>query len=57
MTQPLKPLNPIQDGEGKKASPPPTPPPTSFSLVTFANVGISTKNCLTFSFTSFATLV
>ena len=36
---------------GKKA------PPTNFSSVTSAIVGISAKNLLTFSFNPFATLV
>ena len=31
--------------------------PTSFSPVTFTNLGISPKNFLTFSFNTFATLV
>ena len=40
-------INPIQDG-GKKAS------STSFSPVTSANVGVSPKNFLTFSYNPFA---
>ena len=36
-------------GEGAKS-----PPPTGFSSVTSANVGISPKNFLTFSFNTFA---
>ena len=46
-----KPINPIQDGGGKKM------PPTSFPPVTSTNVGISPKNFLTFCFNFFATLV
>ena len=46
-----KPINPIQDGGGKKML------PTSFPLVTSTSVGISPKNFLTFSFNIFATLV
>ena len=50
-----QPLNPIQDrqegGEGRKA------PPTSFSPVTFTNLGITLQNFLTFCFNPFATLV
>ena len=38
------PINPIQDGVGAKR------PPTSFSVVTSTNVGISPKNFLNFSF-------
>ena len=38
------PINPNQDGVGAKR------PPTSFSLVTSTNVGISPQNFLTFSF-------
>ena len=34
-----------------------SPPPTSFSPVTFTNVGLSTQNFLTFSFNPFETLV
>ena len=45
------PRNPIQDGGPK------SPPPTSFSSVTFAKVRISPQNFLTFSFNIFATLV
>ena len=45
-------LNPIQDGDkGEKG------PPTSFSPVTFTNIGFGPKNFLTFSFNLFATLV
>ena len=49
-------INSIQDrgeggGRGVKK------PPTSFSSVTSANVGISPQNFLTFSFNPFATLV
>ena len=44
-------FNPIQDagggGGGKKA------PATRFSSITSANIGISTKNPLTFSFNPF----
>ena len=40
-------------GEGAK-SPPSPPPPNGFSSVTSANVGISPKNFLTFSFNTFA---
>ena len=43
-------INPIQDG-GQKDH------PTNFSPVTFANVGISPQDFLTFSFNPFATLV
>ena len=39
-------------GEGAKSPPP--PPPNGFSSVTSANVGISPKNFLTFSFNTFA---
>ena len=46
-------LHPIQDEGGQKA----LPPPTGFFSVTSANVGISPKNSLTFSFTPFTTLV
>ena len=46
-----KPINPIQDGGGKKML------PTSFPPVTSTSVGISPKNFLTFSFNIFATLV
>ena len=46
-------VNPIQDRVGGGA----TPPPTSFFPVTYANVGISPKNFLTFDFNPFATLV
>ena len=46
-------INPIQDGGGKKSS----PPPTSLSPVTSINVGLTPKNFLTFSFNPFATLV
>ena len=38
---------------GQKAPPPPKP--TRFSSVTSANVGLSPKNVLTFSFNPFAT--
>ena len=41
-------INPIQDGGGE-----PKMPPTSFSPVTSANVGISPQNFLTFSFNPF----
>ena len=44
-------VSPIQDG-GQKS-----PPPTNFSSVTSAIVGISAKNLLAFSFNPFATLV
>ena len=45
-------FNPIQDGRaGKKA------PTTSFSPVTFTNVGFGPQNFLAFSFNPFATLV
>ena len=46
-------FNPIQDGGGgcKKA------PSTSFSSVTSANVEVSPRNFLTFSFNLFSTLV
>ena len=40
------------EGEGTKKA-----LPTSFSPVTFTNVGISPQNFLTFSFNPFATLV
>ena len=40
-------LNPIQDEGGGQKAPPPS---SSFSSVTFANVGVSPKNFLTFSF-------
>ena len=43
----------MREGEGAKKP----PPPTSFSPVTSANIGISSQNFLTFSFTSFGTLV
>ena len=39
-------LNPIQDRGGVKKA-----PPTSFSTVTSRNIGISSQNFLTFSFT------
>ena len=42
-------FNPIQDEEG--------PSLTSFSYVTFTNVGISPQNFLAFIFKPFATLV
>ena len=42
-------FNPIQDGGDV--------PPTSFSLVTSASVGINPENFLTLSFNSFATLM
>ena len=47
-------INPIQDGEegGEAKS-----PPTSFSSITSANIGISPQNFLTFSFNPCATLV
>ena len=35
----------------------PRPPPSSFSPVTSTNVGISSKNFLTFSFNTLSTLV
>ena len=44
-------VNSIQDGGREKD------PPTSFSLVTSTNVGISPQNLLTFSFNPFATLI
>ena len=44
-------VNPIQDGGGPKR------PPTSFFPITSANVKISCQNFLTFSFSSFPTLV
>ena len=48
-------ISPIQDGEadgvGKKV------PPTRFSSVTSANVRVSSRNILTFSFNPFSTLV
>ena len=40
-------INPIQDGGGGH---------TSFAPVTSANIGISSKNCLAFTFNLFATL-
>ena len=43
-------VNPIQDSGGQKD-------PTSFSLVTSTNVGISSQNFLAFSFNLFPTLV
>ena len=49
-------VNPIEDGAGKK-SPPPSPYPSVFPLVTSTNVGISGKNFLNFSFNPFASLV
>ena len=45
-------FNPIQDEEGQKG-----PSLTSFSYVTFTNVGISPQNFLAFIFKPFATLV
>ena len=44
-------LNPIQDGGAKKV------PPTSFPPATSTNVGTSSPIFLTFTFTTFATLV
>ena len=46
-------LNPIQDGGGGKKG----PPPPSFSPVTSANIETNPQNFLTFSFSTFATLV
>ena len=46
-------VNHIQEGGGGG----PKGPPIRFSPVTSANVGISPKNFLTFSFNPFATLV
>ena len=48
-----EPLNPIQDGGGQKAP----PPPTSLFPVTSTNVRISPQNVLIVSFNPFATLV
>ena len=48
-------LNPIQDRGWGTKSPPPYP--TSFFPLTSTNIGISSKNFLTFSFELFATLV
>ena len=45
-------INPIQDGGGGQKG-----PPTSLSLVTSTNIGISPKNFLIFSFNPFATLM
>ena len=42
-------INPIQDEDEEWGAKSP-PPPTSFSPITFTNVGISPKNFLTFSF-------
>ena len=44
--------NPIRDEEGGQKG-----PPTSFSLITSTNVGISPQNLLTFSFHLFSTLI
>ena len=46
-------FNPIQDGGGGQKA----PPPTSFSPVTSANVGLRPQNILTFSFNPFAIMV
>ena len=49
-------VNHIQDGGGA-AGGGQKGPPNRFSPVTYANVGISRKNFLTFSFNPYATLV
>ena len=46
-------VNPIHDGGGGQKG----PLATSFSSVTYTNVGISPKNFLTFSFKPFPRLV
>ena len=46
-------FNPIQDGRGQKAP----PPPSSFSPIASTNVGIRPQNFLNFDFNPFATLV
>ena len=50
-------FHPIQDGGQGWGVQSQKGPPTSFSPVTSANVGISLQNFLTFSFNPFATLV
>ena len=50
-------VNPIQDGGGGGGGGEQKDPPTSFSLVTSTNVGISPKTFMTFSFNTFTTLV
>ena len=50
-------VNHIQDGGGRGRGGGQKGPPIRFSPVTSANVGISRKNFLTFSFNPFATLV
>ena len=47
-------FNPIQDRGGGRGA---KRPPTSFSAATSANVEVSPRNFLTFSFNPFATLV
>ena len=49
-------INPIQDGRGKGGGGQ-KDPPTSFSPVTYTNVGIRPQNFLTFSFNPFDRLV
>ena len=44
-------FNPTQDRRGQKES------PTNFSRVTSTSIRVSPKNCVTFSFNPFATLV
>ena len=50
-------VNPIHDGGGGGGGGQKGPLATSFSSVTYTNVGISAKNFLTFSFKSFPRLV
>ena len=50
-------INPIQDMGAKSTTPPPFPPPPSFSPVTSTNRGPNPQNFLAFSFNPFATMV